>query len=194
MVFPGARLFRAPIWCPSEGGGTREAGSTVAGSARLFRALTWCPSEGGGTREAGSTVAGSLLVVALAIGCVCTRFGEGGGQIDCRRARRVLNPCAQESKARTVRFLMEKLMSDHGLFSSYEGLRSSERARFVGLFQGWTGPWTAGCWLERRFHQLKASTTMDLGISIFLISVRWPWVGDNNLSRSRLLSIWSMEV
>ena len=32
MVFPGARLFRAPIWCPSGGGGTREAGGTVAES------------------------------------------------------------------------------------------------------------------------------------------------------------------
>ena len=31
-MFPGARLFRAPIWCPSEGGGTREVGSTVAKS------------------------------------------------------------------------------------------------------------------------------------------------------------------
>ena len=30
----------------------------------------------------------------------------------------------------------------------------------------------AGCWLARRLHQLKASTTMDLGISIFLIFVR----------------------
>ena len=28
---------------------------------------------------------------------------------------------------------------------------------------------TAGCWLARRLQQLKASTTMDLGISIFLI-------------------------
>ena len=27
-------------------------------------------------------------------------------------------------------------------------------------------------WLARRLHQLKASTTMDLGISIFLIFVR----------------------
>ncbi|CAN0458370.1 unnamed protein product [Ascophyllum nodosum] len=32
MVFPGAHLFRAPIWCLREGGGTREAGSTVAES------------------------------------------------------------------------------------------------------------------------------------------------------------------
>ena len=31
---------------------------------------------------------------------------------------------------------------------------------------------TAGCWLARLLQQLKASTTMDLGISIFLIFVR----------------------
>ena len=37
---------------------------------------------------------------------------------------------------------------------------------------GCTGLWTAGCWLARRLHQLKASTTMDLGISIFHIFVR----------------------
>ena len=43
---------------------------------------------------------------------------------------------------------------------------------FVGLFQGCTELWTAGCLLARRLHQLKASTTMDLGISIFLIFVR----------------------
>ena len=38
MVFPGAGLFRGPIWCPSGGGGTREAGSTVAESlVALYR-------------------------------------------------------------------------------------------------------------------------------------------------------------
>ena len=31
-MFPGARLFPSPNWCPSEAGGTREAGSTVAES------------------------------------------------------------------------------------------------------------------------------------------------------------------
>ena len=56
-------------------------------------------------------------------------------------------------------------MTDHPTRAT----RSGERARFVGLFQGCTGLWTAGCWLARRLHQLKASTTMDLGISIFLI-------------------------
>ena len=65
------------------------------------------------------------------------------------------------------------MMSDHGLFFFLRGpTRSGERARFVGLFQGCTGLWTAGCWLARRLHQLKVSTIMDLGISISLIFVR----------------------
>ena len=63
-------------------------------------------------------------------------------------------------------------MSDHGHFLPTRATRSGEWARFVGLFQGCTGLWTAGCWLARRLRQLKASTTMDLGISIFLIFVR----------------------
>ena len=59
-------------------------------------------------------------------------------------------------------------MSDHGRhFFSTTATWSGERARFVGLFQGCTGLWTAGCWLARRLHQLKASTTMNLGISFF---------------------------
>ena len=33
----------------------------------------------------------------LSIGWVRTRFGEGGGQLDRRRARGGLNPCARES-------------------------------------------------------------------------------------------------
>ena len=49
------------------------------------------------------------------------QIGEGGGQLDLRRARGVLHPCALESKARTGSFLREKLISNHGLFSSYEG-------------------------------------------------------------------------
>ena len=32
----------------------------------------------------------------------------------------MLNPYARESKARTGRFLREKLISDYGLFSSYD--------------------------------------------------------------------------
>ena len=63
-------------------------------------------------------------------------------------------------------------MSDHGHFLRTRATRSGERARLVRLFQGFAGLWPAGCWLARRLHQLKASTTMDLGISIFLISVQ----------------------
>ena len=37
------------------------------------------------------------------IGWVRTRFGDGGGHLDRRRARGGLNPCARESKARTER-------------------------------------------------------------------------------------------
>ena len=99
-----------------------------------------------------------------ALSWVRTRFGEDGGQDDRRQAKGVLNPCARESKARTGRFLREKLMSDHGLFSSYEGQQGAANGQYSwDVFQG--------CWLARRLHQLKASTTMDLSISFFLISV-----------------------
>ena len=34
----------------------------------------------------------------------------------------------------------------------------------LGPFRGGIRLWTAGCWLERQLHQLKASTIMNLGI------------------------------
>ena len=45
-----------------------------------------------------------------------------------------MKPRAQESKARTGRFLREKLMSDHGLFSSYEGLQGTANRQDSGGF------------------------------------------------------------
>ena len=63
-----------------------------------------------------------------------TRFGEGGGQLDRWRARGGLNPCARESKARTGRFLREKLISDHGHFSSYEGHMERRTGKIRGSF------------------------------------------------------------
>ena len=58
-------------------------------------------------------------------------------------------------------------MSDHGHFSSYEGRKERRTGKIRGAFSrmhraldGWM--------LARRLHQLKASTTKDLGISIFL--------------------------
>ena len=108
--------------------------SQVRASSELhFGALR----EGGGTREVESTVAESLV----------TLYRVGTHQIRRRRraARsstsqgRAENPCARESKARTGRFLREKLISDHGIFLPTRATRSGERARFVGLFQECTG-------------------------------------------------------
>ena len=84
----------------------------------------------------------------------------------------MLDPCARKSKARTGRFLREKLISDHGLFSFYEGQQEGANGQDLrGVFQGCTGLWTAECWVAGRLHQLKASTTMGPGILIFPISV-----------------------
>ena len=105
MVFSGVRPFRAPIWCPSRG---------------------WRHARG---REHRRREPGSAL-----IGWVRTRFGEGGGQLNRRRARGGLNPCARESKARTGRFLRGKLMSDHGSFSSYEGHKKRRMGKIRGAF------------------------------------------------------------
>ena len=65
-----------------------------------------------------------------------TRFGESGGQLGRRRIRGVLNPCARELKARTGRFLREKLISDHGLFSSFEGRRGAANGQDSWGFSG----------------------------------------------------------
>ena len=149
-------------------------------------------------------------------------FGGKGEQLHRRVVRRVINYFARESKARIGRFLRKKLIYDHVLFSSYEGQKGAENGQDSwGVFHGCTGLWAAGYWIARRLQQPKASTTMNLDISIFLISVRcvalrnldsliktdksknfplccckgWPWVCDNTSSRSRLLSIlWSKEV
>ena len=80
MVFSGARLLRAPIWCPS--GGWRHArgrehcrgerGSALSGryAPDLFRAPIWCPSGGWRhargrehcRREGGSALSGTHLI------------------------------------------------------------------------------------------------------------------------------------
>ena len=99
-----------------------------------------------------------------------------GGQIDRQRARAVMNHCSRKLKSRTGRFLREKMISDHGLFSSYEGQQgATNRRNSWGVFQECAGLWTAGWWLARRFHQLKASTTIAavFQFSLFLYDV-WP--------------------
>ena len=73
-------------------------------------------------------------------------WGDGGGDalpdfsfclfslFSRQRARGGLNPCARESKARTGRFLREKLISDHGHFSSYEGHMERRTGKIRGAF------------------------------------------------------------
>ena len=66
---------------------------------------------------------------------ISTRFGESRGKLDRRRARRVLNPYARESKTRTERFLkVIKLISDHGILASYEGLHGAANDKTHGVF------------------------------------------------------------
>ena len=106
MVFKGARLFRAPIWCFSGDLAARERQGT------LLRRAWQC-----------------------SIRWVRTRFGEEGGrQLDRRRARGGLNPCARESKAQTGRFLREKMMSDYVFFSSYEDHKERRTGKIRGTF------------------------------------------------------------
>ena len=59
-------------------------------------------------------------------------------------------------------------MSDHDHFSFYEGHKERRTGKIRGAFSRMHRALDAGCWLARRLHQLKASTTIDLVISIFL--------------------------
>ena len=147
-------------------------------------------------------------------------FGEGEGQLDRWRAKGGLNPFAQESKARTGRFLREKLSSDHGHFSSYEGHMERRTGKIRGDFSRMHRA-LDGLMLARapaspaqglhhhgpRYFNFPYNCTMcgpeKLGIvdQNWLKRIcpiccweRWSWVGDNNPSRSRLLSIWSKGV
>ena len=129
--------------------------------------------EGGGTREAGSTVAESLVVL----------YQVGTHQIRRRRrAARSLTsqegwtPVRENRKREPGGFWGKSWSLTTAIFLPTRATWSGDRARFVGLFLGCTGLWTAGCWLAHRLHELKASTTMDLGISIFLIFVRCMYV------------------
>ena len=61
----------------------------------------------------------------------------------------------------------------------------------VGMLKVPAVLWTAGCWLTRRLHQLKASIAMDLGTTTFLFSAsrgveKNGLVDRNGLERNRL--------
>ena len=58
------------------------------------------------------------------------------------------NPCTRESNAQTGGFLRGKLISDHGLFSSYESQQGGANGQDSrGVFQGCAELWKAGCWI-----------------------------------------------
>ena len=85
----------------------------------------------------------------------------------------MLNPCARESKARTGRFLREKLISDHGLFRPTRAHQGAANGQDLwGFFRDAQGFGRLDAGSRAGFHQLKASTTIDLSISIFFVSVR----------------------
>ena len=83
-----------------------------------------------------------------------------------------MNLYAQESKARTGRFLREKLNSDHGLFFSYESQQKRRIGKILGALFGDApgfGRLDAGS-RASCIHRFKAPNATDLGITIFLIS------------------------
>ena len=63
-------------------------------------------------------------------------------------------------------------MSDHGHFSSYEGHKERRTGKIRGAFSRMHRALDGWMLARARLRQLKASTTMDLGTSIFLIYVR----------------------
>ena len=79
-----------------------------------------------------------------------------------------VEPCAPESKARTGGFLRENMISDHGLFSFYESQQGAANGQnFRGVFEEFIGLWTTAGRVARQLNQLKASTAMDFGTTIF---------------------------
>ena len=109
------------------------------------------------------------------------RLREGRGQLDRRRARGVLNTFARESKARTGRFLREKLISDQVCFLPTSANKERRTGKIRGAFSGMHRALNG--WMLARgppspaqgLHHHGPRYTMDLDISIFLISIRCVW-------------------
>ena len=159
--------------------------------------------EGGGTREAGSTVAESLLAL----------YQVGTHQI--RRRRRTARSSTSQGSAEPLcarskganREVSEYWGKSWYLRANKEQRTSKIRGAFSGMHRtldGWIlarapaspgqglqhhGPW---CFNFPYFCTM-AKTYWSV-ICPLCCWERWPWVGDNSSSRSRLLSIWSKEV
>ena len=138
VVGPGSPLRDAANWLPSRFGQSVEMRRRygclrmVFPGVRLFRALSLVPFGRVAARERQGAL--SQRAWKSSIGWGRTRFREGEGKLDRRRARGGLNSCARESKARTGRFLKNKMMSDHDHFSSYEGRKERRMGKIRGAF------------------------------------------------------------
>ena len=82
-----------------------------------------------------------------------------------------MNPCARKSKARTGRILRVKLISDHGLFSSYEGQQGATNGQDSWVLSGMHRALDGWMLARTRVSPVQGLHHHDLGISIFLISV-----------------------
>ena len=103
IVFPVARFLRAPIWCPSAGDGTREAGGTVAESLVALYRVSAHQIRRDWRAARSSTSHGSAEPLCARIKGANREVSEG------------------------------KLMSDHGLFSSYEGQQGAANRQNSGV-------------------------------------------------------------
>ena len=81
----------------------------------------------------------------------------------------MLDPCVQESKARLRGFLWGKLISDHGLFSSYEGQQEAANGQDSwGIFQGCTSFGRLDAGSRAGFTSLRPSPPWTSVIQLFL--------------------------
>ena len=87
--------------------------------------------EGGGTREAGRTVAESLVVL-YRVGTHQVRRSRRAARSLTSQGR--AEPRCARIKGANGRFLREMLMSDHGHFSSYEGHKERRTGKIRGVF------------------------------------------------------------
>ena len=88
----------------------------------------------------------------------------------------MLNPCARESRARTGRFLREKLNADHGLFSSYEGKQGAVNGQDSwGFFRDAQGFGRLDAGSRTGFTSLKTPPPWtSVQFSRFLYYYFWP--------------------
>ena len=101
---------------------------------RLSRAPIWCPSRGGGTLEAGSTVAESLVVLYRVSK---HQIRRGRREARSSMSQESAEPLCARIKGANREVSEGKKISDHGLFYSYEGQHGEANGQNIrGAFSG----------------------------------------------------------